>query len=401
MASGDKLWRIGDSHVGDVPYRRCSVSVLDTIDDPTMQFDDEGRSQYYHQYRSAYEQFVREGAEGRAALERTVDRVKAEGAGKRYDCIIGLSGGVDSTFLAMQAVRLGLRPLAVHFDNGWNSSIAVSNVENAVTTLGLDLHTLVVDWAEFRDLQLSYLRASVVDVEVPTDHAIAGTLYRLAATHGVRHLLTGSNVATESVLPPHWIFNKLDHVNLLDIHKHFGTRKLKSYPIFGGMQKRRANELLKIESHALLNLVDYNFENAKSLIASELGWREYGAKHHESVFTRFYQCYILPRKFGIDKRKAHLSNLIFSGQLNRGAALKMLESRPCDENVVSSDRKFLLKKLEISSSEFERIMLEPPRPHTSFKTERPLLETVPGGAALRPLVSLARQGLTRLSKPKQ
>ena len=372
-------------------YRRCSVSVLDTIDDPEMRFDDQGRSHYYHEYQATYKAEVREGREGQLALEQAVDQIKRAGKGKPYDSIIGLSGGVDSTYLALRAVELGLRPLAVHFDNGWNSEIAVRNVENIVTKLGLDLHTLVVDWDEFRDLQLAYLRASVVDVEVPTDHAIAATLYRLAASNDVRYLLTGSNVVTESVLPRHWIYNKLDHVNLLDIHRKFGKRPLKTFPLFGAMQKRRANDVLGIKSVALLNMLPYNYEAAKNTIAEKLNWQDYGGKHHESVFTRFYQSFILPEKFGIDKRKAHLSNLIFSGQLDRQSALKILESPPMPAEALRADREFVLKKLDLSEPEFVAIMGEAPRPHTDFRTERPFAENVPGANAIRPFMRFARR----------
>lgn len=378
-------------------YRQCSVSVLDTIDDPGMRFDDEGRCHYYHDYQKAHQMSVRSGAEGALLLDELVAKIQANGTGKPYDSIIGLSGGVDSTYMAYQAAKLGLRPLAVHFDNGWNSELAVGNVENTVNRLGLDLHTLVVNWDEFKDLQLAYLRAGVVDVEVATDHAIAGTLYRLARKNGLKYLLSGSNVVTEGILPEHWIFNKLDHVNLLDIHRQFGTRRLKTYPICGTVTKKLCIEILGIQWLSLLNLMPYRYLEARETISQELGWIDYGGKHHESVFTRFYQCYVLPKKFGIDKRKAHLSNLIFSGQMSRAEALSILERPPCSDDVLASDKEFVLKKLGLDELEFDRIMSEAPRAHTEFKTERPMSKRYPASQALRPLWKMARAAASRVN----
>ncbi|MBA3341048.1 MAG: N-acetyl sugar amidotransferase [Gemmatimonadaceae bacterium] len=367
-------------------YRRCSISVLDTRDDPMMRFDAEGRCHYFHEYAEAERLHVRAGAEGRAELERLADNIRATGRGKQYDCILGLSGGVDSTYVAWQAKQLGLRPLAVHFDNGWNSELAVGNIESIVSRLEFDLFTYVIDWNEFRDLQLAYLRASVVDIEVVTDHAIVATLYRLAAKHGIRHILSGTNVVTEQVLPPHWVFNKTDHVNIRAIHREFGTSPLKTYP-FMDLKVKKYHQIVRgIRSHAILNLVDYNKAAVKRLIASELGWRDYGGKHHESIFTRFYQGHILPVKFGVDKRKAHLSNLIFSGQMTQAEALAELERPIYNPAQLAKDRDFVLKKLELGEADFAELMLRPPRPHTDFACERSVYAEYP---MLRPFRGMA------------
>ncbi len=380
------------------PYQRCSVSVFDTLDDPGMVFDDEGRSNYYHEYQALAREHLRTGREAEVLLDQLVSRVKANGANRPYDCIMGLSGGVDSSYVAYQAHRLGLRPLAVHFDNGWNSELAVKNIENIVSKLGFDLFTLVVDWDEFRDLQLAYLRASVVDIEVATDHAIAGTLYRLARKHRVKYLLSGSNISTEAVLPPHWIYNKLDHINLLDIHRKFGKRELRTYPLFGTAQKKLSIDIDSVESLSPLNLLDYDYDRAKETLARELGWRDYGAKHHESIFTRFYQCHILPQKFGIDKRKAHLSNRIFAGQLTREAALEKLEEPPCPDDVARSDQAFVLKKLGLNDDEFDLIMRTPPRAHTDFAVERSMAQRFPAMRLIRPLWRAVRGAATIIKR---
>lgn len=385
------------SHGGSVSsrYRQCSMSVLDTIDDPQMRFDAKGRCHYFHEYLAAEREHVRVGAEGLTALERAVDSIARDGRGKAYDCIIGVSGGVDSTYLALLAKRLGLRPLAVHLDNGWNSELAVKNIENIVTRLGIDLHTHVIDWREFRDLQLAYLKASVVDIEALTDHAILATMRRLAARHGIRHILSGTNVVTEHVLPPHWIFNKYDHVNIRAIHRAYGTVPLRTFPLLDWSAKKRQELWWRQRSHSLLNLVPYRKAEVKREIQRELGWRDYGGKHYESVFTRFYQGFILPRKFGIDKRKAHLSNLIFSGQITKADALAELAAPIYDPTLLAQDLDFVLKKLELGDAEFEAYLARPPRSHREFDYERSLYERLPALAPFRGAIGGVKRLLAR------
>jgi N-acetyl sugar amidotransferase len=366
-----------------VPYRQCSISVLDTIDDPQMGFDALGRSHYYHEYHRAYNDHVLTGERGQSALDALAAQIRADGKGKAYDSIMGLSGGVDSTYVAYLARKLGLRPLAVHFDNGWNSELAVKNIENIVSRLDLDLFTYVINWDEFRDLQLAYLQASVVDIEVVTDHAIFATLYRLAARHGIKHILSGTNVVTEQVLPPHWIYAKTDHVNIRAIHRAYGKVPLRTYP-FMNLKVKKYHQLVKgIRSHSILNYVDYDKARVKQMIATELGWRDYGGKHYESVFTRFYQGYILPRKFGIDKRKAHLSNLIFAGQITKEEALRELQHPPYDPEQLRSDYVFVLKKLGLTDQQFEEIMNRPVRAHRDFDYEKSVYERFPILSPLR------------------
>jgi N-acetyl sugar amidotransferase len=360
-----------------------------------MRFDEQGRSHYYHEYHAAARANLRTGEEGRTSLERLADRIRDDGRGKPYDSIVGLSGGVDSTYVAWLAKDLGLRPLAIHFDNSWNSELAVQNIENIVGRLGFDLVTYVVDWEEFRDLQVAYLRASVVDIEVVTDHAIFATLYRLAAKHGIRHILSGTNIVTEQVLPPHWIYAKTDHVNIRAIHREFGAVPLRTYP-FMDLKVKKLHQLVRgIRSHSILDWADFNKKETKQLISRELGWKDYGGKHHESIFTRFYQGYILPEKFGIDKRKAHLSNLIFAGQMTRDEALRELGTPPYDPEALEADYEFVLKKLRLPAGEFEAIMAQPPRPHTAFEVERPIYTRYPVLKLLRRPVSLVTGLLQR------
>lgn len=375
------------------PYQQCTLSVMDTISDPDITFDEKGICNYYYEYLAKEKELVFTGQAGRQKLEELVNKVKAEGAGQKYDCITGVSGGVDSTYLTYQAVKLGLRPLVVHFDNGWNSELAVKNIENIISRLGLDLYTYVINWEEFRDIQIAYIKASVVDIEAITDHAIIGTLYRLAGENNIRYILSGTNIVTEATLPKSWIFNKIDHVNLLDIHRQYGSIPLKTYPIFDGKLKRYYGHVKKMETLSLLNYMPYNKKEVKKIIQEELGWRDYGGKHYESIFTRFYQGYILPEKFGIDKRKAHLSNLIFSGQITKAEALEELQKPIYDPEQLPVDKEFVLKKLGFSEAEFEAIMRTPRREHTEFATEQGFFSKYPVLRPLQPLVRVAKKML--------
>lgn len=373
------------------PYRQCSLSVMDTIADPDISFDDNGICSYYYEYKQKEQWFVPAKEEAEIKLAEIVQRIKQEGNGKKYDCITGISGGVDSTFLCLKAKELGLRPLIVHFDNGWNSELAVKNIEQIIAKLGFDLYTLVVDWNEFKDLQLAYLKASVVDIEALTDHAIAGTLYKIAAENNIRYILSGYNIVTEGILPKYWVFDKSDSVNIRAIHKKYGTVPLKTYPLFGLKERKYFAGVKGIETVNLLNYLPYNKAVVKEIIAKELGWRDYGGKHYESVFTRFYQSYILPVKFGIDKRKAHLSNLVFSGQLTKQQAAEELARPLIEQSQLQEDYGFVLKKLNLTQQEFENIMHQPRREHTDFATIQSLFKTYPLLKIFKPIVSLARK----------
>ncbi len=359
------------------PYQRCSISLMDTIADPDITFDETGVCNYYNKYLQAEKNRVKKGLEGERAIQQMVKEVKTEGKNKKYDCIAGISGGVDSTYCIMKAVEWGLRPLIVHFDNGWNSELANNNIENIIKTLGIDLFTYVVNWEEFRDLQRSYIKASVVDIEVPTDHAIAGTLFRLAQKHGIKYMLSGSNVVTEEILPPSWIFNKSDHVNLKAIHNKYGAIPLKTYPLFNTKLKFFNARLKGIKYIKPLNLLDFNKARAKEEIKEKLGWRDYGGKHYESLFTKFYQAYILPKKFNIDKRKAHLSNLIFSKQLTLNEAVVEIQQPLYNQQTFREEKEYVLKKLQFSENEFDQIMKAPRVEHAYFPVEQALSKKFP------------------------
>jgi N-acetyl sugar amidotransferase len=358
----------------DPAYRQCSVTVMDNIADEDITFDEKGICNYYYDYKKAESIALFRGEAGKTKLAEFVNRIKENGRGKPYDCLIGLSGGVDSTYVAWLVKSQGLRPLAVHLDNGWNSELAVKNIENIISKLGIDLYTLVVNWQEFKDIQLSYLKASVVDIEVVSDHAIFATMYKLAKEKGIGYIISGQNIVTEHIMPQSWLYKKMDFVNLKDIHSKFGTVKLKTYPTFDFKKYVYYSSVLQLLPFYILDYVDYNKKAVKEFITKELDWRDYGGKHYESIFTKFYQAYILPEKFKIDKRKAHLSTLICSGQMTRQEALSELEKPIYDPEELKADKEYVLKKFGLTEAEFERIMQLPVRKHTDFKTDAQLKE---------------------------
>ncbi len=350
----------------DMTYQQCSLSLMDNVSDPLITFDDKGISNYYWQYQKA-KKSVLTGQEGQDKINQLVQKMKLRGRGNQYDTILGVSGGVDSTYLAFLAKKLGLRVLLFHFDNGWNSELAVDNIERLSKTLEFDLYTHVVDWDEFRDVQLAYFQASVVDIEAITDHAAMVATRRLADKFNVKDVIIGTNIVTESVLPSYWIFNKNDGLNLISIHKKFGKLPLKNFPVLKPQQLYFYNRVKGQRFHSLLNYVDYNKKDVVKIISSELGWRDYGGKHYESVFTRFYQGYILPAKFNVDKRKAHLSNLIFSGQITKEEALKIMKQPIYEKAQYDVDYPFVLKKLGFTDEQFKAYIEAPRNEHTDYR----------------------------------
>lgn len=371
------------------PYQQCSMSVMDTIGDPEITFDENGVCHYYQDYLKAEETYVLKGKAGEAKVEEWVKILKENGRGKKYDCLLGVSGGVDSTYLAYKAKELGLRVLCVHFDNGWNSELAVQNIEHIVSKCGFDLYTYVINWEEFKDIQLSFFKAHVIDIEAVTDIAIFAALDKICSDHKLNYILDGRNVVTEEVLPDNWTFKNT--VNLKDIHDKFGTVPLKTYPIMNIWRETYLRLFQPFVSVQLLNYLPYHKKEVKQIIMKELGWKDYGGKHYESVFTRFYQGYILPKKFNVDKRKAHLSNLIFSGQITKEEALEELKQPICSAELIKEDKEFALKKLGFSEAEFDAYIAHPPIPHTNYAHSSNPYERYPLLKILRPAYRLLKK----------
>lgn len=306
------------------------------------------------------------GQEGAQRLKNLVDKIKASSMNAEYDCIIGVSGGVDSTYVAYLTKQMGLRPLAVHFDNGWNSELAVSNIEKTLDKLGIDLHTYVMNWPVFKNLQLSFLKASTPDGEIPTDHAINALLFQEASKRKIRYIISGMNFATESMSVPAWSYGHSDWKYIKAVHKQFGTSDLKDFPHFNFIDLFKWNILQRIQVVSVLNYIEYNKEQAMEILKKELGWVYYGGKHYESVYTRFYQGYVLPEKFGIDKRKGHLSDLIRSGQITRDEAIEEIKKQGYPEQLLRQDKEFVLKKLSLTEEAFEAIMKLPRKLFTDY-----------------------------------
>ena len=349
------------------PYQICSNCVMDTSD-PWITFDDSGICNHCNNYFDYLNHSIGSKEDCDRELDKLVDHLKKAGKGKDYDCIMGLSGGVDSSYLSWYVVKkLGLRPLIVHVDAGWNSELAVSNIQNLVEKLDIDLHTIVIDWEEMRDLQRSFFRSGIANLDVPQDHAFVASLYSEAAKYGIKDILNGGNMQTESILPESWGYDANDARSLCSIQKRFGARKLRSYPLYTQWHGLIYYPFLKnMRTHRPLEWLDYSKDNAKSFLMSEMGWRDYGGKHYESTFTKFFQAHYLPEKFGYDKRKAHLASLVVSNQMTREEALEELNSPLYDANELEQDRIYWCKKLGIELDEFYSVMNEAPHFYSDY-----------------------------------
>jgi N-acetyl sugar amidotransferase len=359
-------------------YQRCTRTIMDTTD-PDIWFDEDGVSSHAIEFDRVFAPVLLAAQRGErlGELNQLVDTIKAAGRGKPYDCVIGISGGVDSTYLTLQAVRLGLRPLAVHFDSGWNSELAVGNIHSLVTTLGLDLYTHVIDWREMKDLQLSYFKASLANCDVPTDHAFGYVSYHQARKYGIKYILSGGNAATESVLPESWGYNAGDAKNLKAVQARFGTVKLRTYPAMGMFKRYIWYPFARgIKTVRPLNYMPYVYKDAKQDIIDTVGWRDYGGKHYESVFTRYFQGYYLPHKFGYDKRLAHYSSLILSGQMTRDEALSLMETTNYPEELRKQDHEFIAKKLGITVEELEALCALPPVHYSAYPNSDALWKVI-------------------------
>jgi N-acetyl sugar amidotransferase len=295
-----------------------------------------------------------------AALRELIENIRAAGKGRPYDVVIGVSGGVDSSYLAyLVKNEFGLRPLAVHLDNGWNSELAVKNIENILQKLDIELHTEVLDWEEFRSLQVAFLRSSTPDLEIPTDHAIAATLYHMARKERVPYVLTGMNVWAESIMPRDWSWGHWDWRYVASVNKLFGTRKLRSFPHLSLLDRTSRSLNWPVATVNVLDLVDYKKDEAQALLMEKFDWKPYEQKHFESTYTKFFQAVLLPRKFGIDKRRAHAASLICSGQLTRDQALAQLQQPTLAEEDVEPLTEYVAKKLGLSLDEMHAIMALP------------------------------------------
>lgn len=344
----------------------CTRCVMDTSDQD-ITFNQAGVCNHCVEFTevTAKQWFPNE--QGSRLLKQQLETIRKDGAGKDYDCIIGLSGGVDSSYLALKAKEWGLRPLVVHVDAGWNSELAVANIEAVVKHCGFDLHTQVIDWEEMRDLQLAYLKAGVSNQDVPQDHVFFASLYRFATSNNIRYVMSGGNLATEAIFPKSWHGSAMDAINLKAIHKEFGERRLKTYPSVSFFQHYIWYPFVKkMRTVRPLNFMPYDKASAIAELESTLGWRAYGRKHGESLFTKVFQNYYLPTKFGYDKRLPHLSSLIVSGQMTRDQALNELKKPLYDPQELEIDITYLCKKLRVKREDFQTLLNAPNRHVSEF-----------------------------------
>ena len=359
------------SSTGMREYQICTNCVMDTSDEK-ISFDENGVCDHCQTY---YQQILpnwRTDERGRQVLDEIVEKIRRDGEGKDFDCIIGMSGGVDSSYLTYIArAELGLRPLVFHVDAGWNSQIAVNNIERLVDGLDLDLYTEVIDWSEMQDLQRAFFRSGVPHIDMPQDHAFFATMYKFAEQHKVKYILTGANYSTECIRNPiDWMYYQSDAIQLRDIHGKFGTKPLRSFPTTSILRHKVYLPYVKrIRVVTPLNYIPYVKKEAMQLLQDEFGWQPYPQKHFESRFTKFYESYWLPEKFGYDTRRVQFSSLIVTNQMKREEALELLERPAHDAETIEQEFEYVATKVGISVDELRECLEGPNRTYRDYKSQ--------------------------------
>lgn len=344
---------------------------MDTTDSK-ITFDENGVCDHCNTFKSQIQPNWHPNDTGLAMLQKTVEDIKKAGKGKDFDCILGMSGGIDSSYLLYLAKeKLGLRPLVFHVDAGWNTQLAVNNIERLIEKLGLDLYTHVIDWEEIKDLQLAYFESGVPHIDVPQDHAFFATMYHFADKYKVKHILTGGNYATECVRNPmEWMYFQSDSIQLKDIHRQFGARPLKNYPVTNILWHKFYMPYFKgIKVYRPLDFMPYNKKEAMQLLMDKFGWQPYPQKHFESRFTRFYESYWLYERFGYDVRKVQFSSLILTGQMTRDEALEELKKLPYDKETIHHEFEYVATKLGISTQELQSYFEMPKKTYKDYKSQ--------------------------------
>lgn len=357
-------------------YRVCANCVMDTSDG-RISFDDVGVCDHCHGFRCDVLPNWHPNEKGAAMFRETVAQIKASGKGKPFDCIMGMSGGLDSSYLLHLAVtEFGLRPLVFHVDGGWNTDLAVNNIQMLVEKLGLDLYTEVINWNEMRDFQLAFFKSGVPHLDIPQDHAFVATLYHFANKHGIKYIVNGGNYATECVRnPKEWLYYGTDMAQINDIHRRFGTVDLRTYPFSSVLfHKVYLRYIRGVQVVKPLNLMPYTKENASMVLADTYGWRPYPQKHFESRFTRFYEGYWLPTRFGYDTRRVQYSSLILTGQMTREEALERLKQPAYDLSTIDEDFEYIATKLGISVQELRGYHEMPLKTYKDYKNQEWLFD---------------------------
>jgi len=347
-------------------YQICLKCVMD-VTDPEIIFDEKGVCNHCNNFKKTISKRWFPNDEGKKKLSKIFSHIKKQGNKQEYDCIIGLSGGVDSSYLALVLKDYGLRPLAIHVDAGWNSELAVYNIEQIIKYCRFDLHTVVMDWSEVKDLQLAYLKSGVINQDVVQDHAFIVSLYEYAVKNKIKYIINGGNIATESIFPHSWKHPHMDSINLKSIHKKFGKHKLINYRTMSLFNYFFYYPLIKdLTNIQPLNFMEYDRAKSIKYLEDKVGYKNYGLKHGESQFTKFYQNYYLPKKFNIDKRRPHLSSQILSGELTRKEALNELKKPLYNKIELNEDKIYIAKKLGISLNELDQFITREGRHHAEY-----------------------------------
>ena len=352
-------------------YRICTNCVMDTTDSAIL-FDKNGVCDHCRSYYRDILPYWYSDDRGEAEISAIANKIRDGGREKDFDCIIGMSGGADSSYLVYLAKdKLGLRPLVFHVDAGWNTQVAVNNIEKLVDGLGLDLYTEVINWTEMRDLQLAFFKSGVPHIDTPQDHAFFATMYKFAEKHGIRYILTGANYSTECIRNPvEWMYYQSDSVQLRDIHRQFGTMELKSFPITSILKHKIFLPYFKrIKVVHPLNYVPYIKKSAVEFLKNRFGWQTYPQKHFESRFTRFYEGYWLPKRFGYDTRRVQFSSLILTDQMARHEALDELQRCPHEDMDVTAEMRYVASKLEITMQELQGYLDIPKKTYRDYRSQ--------------------------------
>lgn len=348
------------------PYRICGKCVMDSTDEDIV-FDDNGNCNHC----SNFEIILHAADLLKGTAPQLIERIRIAGEGKKYDCLVGISGGVDSCYTAYLCQKWGLRPLLMHMDNGWNSEISVRNVKKLLDKLGFDYESYVLDWSEFREIQLAFLKSSIVDFEMPTDIAIAASLYQTANKYGIPYIISGGNYSGEGILPLTWGYHVLKDEKLYrHIVKKHSNVKLQKVPVVGLKGEIYYKFIKGIKTVYPLNKIDYNKDEAREFLKKEFDWQDYGGKHHESRITAFWQSFAMPKKYNMDYRKATYSAQIVSEQITREEALEKLKSPAYNPETLERDKQYIAKKYGISLEELECYLALPPKTYKDFPNDK-------------------------------
>ncbi|MCK5146216.1 N-acetyl sugar amidotransferase [bacterium] len=369
----------------------CSLCIMDTTDSK-ITFDEKGVCDHCRTFYKDIQPSWHPDEKSQAELQHIIEKIKKTGKDKDFDCILGISGGIDSSYLThVVKEEYGLRPLIFHVDAGWNSQIAVNNIERLIDKLNLDLYTHVIDWEEMKDLQLAFFKSGVPHIDVPQDHAFFATMYNFASKYKVKYILTGANYSTECVRNPmEWMYFQSDSIQLKDIHKKHGTRPIKNFPLTNILwHKVYLNYIKGIKVIKPLDYVLYHKADAMQLLEDKYGWQPYPQKHFESRFTKFYESYWLPKRFGFDTRKVQYSSLILTGQMTREEALAKLKQPAYDEDTIKQEFEYVATKLGISVEELQAYMDMPKNTHLDYKSQQNIYKV---GAKVMRTLGLERGG---------